>query len=269
MPNKAHDGFCRLTGDFGPLAKSHIIPDAFMQRLTDGPFREWGGSGRPLKRFTGWYDTNILSHRGEEIIARYDDHAAKVLLNAGWTYRRRRHPDHPDVLVDDFLPGKLYDIPDVDTKKLKLFGLSLLWRAAVSELDTFSHIRLRPSFLEHLRVRVLEGEAGRSDDIPVYLNLFDSSKELSKIAPIELKDRPFFYFFLDGVVCYVARGRNNMASKRLGAQLIGSQDETVTALCVSSEASAQHRYEVAMAHRLGDAHGNVFRGDYNRPYRKL
>lgn len=49
-------GRCLLIGDWGPLAKSHLIPDAFM-RPVEGQvaFLESKGTSRPLIRHTGWY----------------------------------------------------------------------------------------------------------------------------------------------------------------------------------------------------------------------
>ncbi|MDP2116378.1 MAG: hypothetical protein Q8J71_03170, partial [Brevundimonas sp.] len=72
-----------MTGFEGRLAKSHVIPDAFMRRLTEAPFKEWAvDQPRPRTRFTGWYDTNLLSPAAEKLVAEYDNEAAKVFLGA-------------------------------------------------------------------------------------------------------------------------------------------------------------------------------------------
>lgn len=269
MSKAEASGLCQLTRKHGPFAKSHIIPDAFMRRLTDAPFMEWDGYGRPIKRFTGWYDSSILSQEGEALIARYDDAATKTFLNAGWTYRRRRHPDLPEVLVDNFSANQLYTIDNVDTDLVKLFGLSLLWRAAVSSLETFNSIRLKEDFLEDLRLRILAGEAGKPLDIPVYFSLFDGSEELTRVAPTAINNHPFYRFFLDGVVCYVGRGRANMFSRRVPTLMVGAEPGKLSAICIPSQGSAQSAYTTEAMNELRANHGDVFRGEYQRPYRKL
>lgn len=142
---KARTGHCLLTGDLGPLRKSHVIPDAFMRRATDAPFKEWDGVGYPKNTFIGWYDTEILGERGEAIIARYESVAASCFIENGFTYRTRRDPMDIARLSDDFVPAQAYEICDVDTDALHLFAMSLLWKAAVSSHSAFGTYKLGPS----------------------------------------------------------------------------------------------------------------------------
>jgi len=267
-PSQARWGLCQLTKTEGPLARSHIVPDAFMRRLTEAPFREWDGAGHSPKRYTGWYDQRLLSPEAEALVARYDSVAAEALLRGRWTYRRRRDSQDPSFLSDTFVPHRIYEIGGVDTDAMKLFGLSLLWRAAASGLEAFRDVRLRAEFLEHLRIRVLKGVAGKPSDIPMYFALFDSSEELTKIAPTKISGHPFYRFFLDGVVCYVAHGRTNIWSKRIPQLLVGSTLGRVAAVCVPSAGSAHAEYVSGMANALADTHGDVFAGEYERPYLK-
>lgn len=258
-----------MTGTVGTFAKSHIIPDAFMQRVSDAPFMEWGGDGRSKKRFSGWYDQTLMTRDGESLLADYDDYAAQVLMNGGWTYRRRRDPSNPERLVDDFRPEHLYEIEGVDTDRIKLFGLSLLWRAAASDLEAFRRVRLRPETLEHLRQRVRQGQAGKPLDFPVYFTLFDGSSELPKMAPFSVPGHPFYRFFLDGVVCYVGRGRANIWSRRLPQLMVGGTPGRLQALCVASLGSDHDQLSHEMARQLFQKEGDIFRKDYNRAFRKL
>lgn len=187
-------------------------------------------------------------------------------MGAGWTYRRRRIADAPEVLASNFQVGSLYEIEDVDTDLIKLFALSLLWRAAASKLEAFEGVCLRPDFLEHLRHRVCAGIAGKPADIPVYFSLFDDEFELSKMAPTQMARHPFYRFFLDGIVCYVAKGRTNLWSKKISSLLVGARPGRVAALCISSQHSEHAAYERRLIRSLADAHGDVFHGEYDRPY---
>lgn len=125
------------------MADAHIIPRAFMRRVSPAPFMEGDGLSPSKKRFTGWYDQDILGYDGEKIIARYDDAAAKCFVERRYTYKTRRDTSDPGILRDDFQANQIYEIEGVDTRLIKLFALSLLWRAAVSSLDAMSLVNVR------------------------------------------------------------------------------------------------------------------------------
>ena len=171
-PSKIKTGYCHLTGDIGPFSKSHIIPDAFIRRATDAPFKEWDGTGRPKRLQMGWYDTAILGARGEAVLAKYDDAAAKCFIKNGFTYRTRRDPLDAAILTDRFVPGQIYEISNVDAGVLHLFALSLLWRASVSTIPAFSRVNVRPTRLEEIRLRLLAGDPGSPDEFPAYFSVF-------------------------------------------------------------------------------------------------
>ena len=259
-PKDKKVGRCLLTGEVGPLARSHIIPDAFMRRATDAPFKEWDGTGRPRRSFTGWYDTGILGHKGEAIIAKYDDAAAKCFIDQGYTYRSRRDPLNLGTLADDLIPRQIYEI-GVNAKTLHLFALSLLWRAAVSTLPALSLITVRPKRLEEIRLRLLAGDPGSPDEFPAYFSVFCGAEELPKIAPYQL-GRPTFFcrFFLDGVVCYVSPRKNPKGLTAFEGLFVGRYPDLVNLICVPSDTSHHARMVQEQAVELFDQHGDIFRG---------
>lgn len=255
-------GICRLLHTEGEFAKSHIIPDAFMRRISPSPFMQWDGESRPRKMFSGWYDTELLGHEGEAIIARYDDYIAKVLYSAGWTYRKRRPHNKPEELKDNFIAGFPYSIEPVNTNQIRLFALSLLWRAAETNNSGFSDVKLRPELREDLRQRIVSGDAGNFMEFPVYFTFFDSKYELTKMSPIRFQGHPFFRFFLDGVACYVAKSRTNLWSKKQQSMMVGAQKERLVAVCIDSENTHHARNDSEMLNSLFDHHGDVFRPFY-------
>lgn len=254
-------GHCLLTGDWGPLAKSHLIPKAFMQPADkQAPFLESDGRSRPLTRHTAWYDRSILGHRGEKLIAGYDDPAAKCFFEGGYTYRARRHPADITKLRDGPLPGGAIEIEGVDAAKVRLFALSLLWRAAVSQLAPMAAVKMRDGNLEDIRRRIETGRPGNPLEYAVYFCVFDSGEELLKIAPFQPSGHPFYRFFLDGVVAYVSPRRTLIKARKLGRLVVGTEPDRFTMLCLPSASSEHARITRMAAGDLFDEYGDIFAG---------
>ncbi|MEX0407944.1 hypothetical protein ABGN05_19995 [Aquibium sp. LZ166] len=260
-PREKKIGRCLLTGEVGPFAKSHIIPDAFMRRASDAPLKEWDGTGRPKRSFTGWYDTGILGHTGEAIIAKYDDAAAKCFIDHGYTYRSRRDPLNLGVLTDKLIPRQIYEIANVNAKTMHLFALSLLWRAAVSTLPACSLITVRPKRLEEIRARLLAGDPGPPDEFPAYFSVFCGAEELPKMAPFQMGQPTFACrFFLDGVVCYVSPRKHARGLAAFESFFVGRCSDVVNLVCVPSDTSQHARRVKEQVVELFDQHGDIFRG---------
>lgn len=253
-------GECRLTNQVGPMAKAHIIPNAFMRRADTTPFMECDGRSRSLKRFTGWYDQDILGVRSEAIIAELDDAAAKCFIGGGFTYRARRDPNNIEVLRDSFVPGDIYEIENVHTAKLRLFGLSLLWRAAASDLDAMRLVTVKESNLRDIGELILAGDPGSPLQYPVYFGFFCGAEELPKLAPFQPSKHPFFRFFLDGVVAYVCPRKTLLAGKRYGRLLVGKEPDRFPMPCFSSANSNHAELSERVYASVKENEGNIFRG---------
>jgi hypothetical protein len=249
-----------LIGTQGPFARAHIIPDAFMQRATDAPFLECAGESRPRRRFTGWYDPTIIGFEGERLLAEYDDAAAKCFIENGFTYRTRRNPQDIYRLGDRFVPGELYEIGNVDTGRIRLFALSLLWRAAVTSLEAFELVEASPSHLADIRRRLVARDAGPHTEYPVYFGVFCDAEELTKVAPYRVRNHPFFRFFLDGIVCYVCPRRRLRNVEDYGLLLTGSEPDRLRLLCYSSIDSAHARYTERAMQDVAAVRGDIFQG---------
>ena len=134
MPN-AGFGQCKLTGTRGKYVKSHIIPEALTETLWKGnPLTQVGRHGKRIKRWTTWYDRKLVTVEGEAILATHDDWAInlfrqKELIWSSWGAMEQLDlPDH------SLGPGRrgLRKLDGVDCERLRLFFLSLLWRAAAT-----------------------------------------------------------------------------------------------------------------------------------------
>jgi hypothetical protein len=124
---------CRSSTDFG---KSHIIPESF--------FREGGSVGEtplmlssnakvyPKRRPIGVYDQTILCKSCETKFSDWDDYGKKFLLDEFEAFSQ--------IKAHDKIVGYSTDV--FDYEKLKLFFVSVLWRASISSQPFFEHVDL-------------------------------------------------------------------------------------------------------------------------------
>ena len=134
-------GQCKYCGKTTNLIDAHIIPESFfrdidpsrsglrMYSATEGQY--------PKRSPIGVYDKGILCQECEDKFAPFDDYAARLLLQR----------DFQRESIDDEEGHLGYFILDVDYRRLKLFGLSVLWRAAISSQDYFNYVELGSHFL--------------------------------------------------------------------------------------------------------------------------
>jgi len=157
---------CRLTGIEGKGVKAHIIPRSFYNLDYSDPIplriitnSETGYNG---KSFIGIYDPSIVTIEGERIFSPWDDYAYKLLV-----------VDRSKLVEIKGNNGEVIalTLPNYDYTQLKLFFLSVLWRASVSNQSFFQRVALG----EHepiLRKAILSQDAGKADFYSVVLSCF-------------------------------------------------------------------------------------------------
>ena len=149
------------------LAKSHIIPKSLYgdglsqsegpaQIITDKPGQH------PRRTRTGIYDKDIVCHACEARFNPWDNYAYKLLMNT----------EADDTLSrGNEIGGYVYN--EVDYRLLKLFFLSLLWRAHHSRHSLFEGVDVGRKMERQLRELILAGHPGCADDFTVVLARFD------------------------------------------------------------------------------------------------
>ncbi|MHA6298658.1 hypothetical protein [Devosia sp. CAU 1758] len=210
-------GRCLLTGHEGPLAQSHIIPRFLADKALGQAHRIQSGFGsKPQLKFNSWVDDQICTAAGESRLRDIDTDAAKIIRQHGLTWRHFPLSNHAEryKFGDEF---ELITIPDLDTKSLRLFFLSLLWRSAVSTRFEFSEIFLGAESIEHLRKIVAGEEEPAVADWPAVLTLLTDAGEPQVHTPlaqviqtpeyegVKYPDVPIFRFFLDGLIVHMGR----------------------------------------------------------------
>ena len=165
---------CKLTGKSGPGVKAHIVPEAFyLIKADQAPLRLLTNTpGRfPKRSPVGAYDETMVTSDGEAVFGPWDNYAADLLLNHFADAEPLTHSDSRVV-------G--YRFASYDYRKLKLFFLSVLWRAGASSHEFFRRVDLGAHF-DVLKSHILAADPGTPDDYAVVLAVFDDDPEWAKI----------------------------------------------------------------------------------------
>ncbi|VVE37418.1 hypothetical protein PIN31009_03943 [Pandoraea iniqua] len=199
-------GECSLTGEHGQLVKSHLIPRALTRLSLAGEKHiQFAIGGRGQRVPDSWYDLKLVTQKGEDILSDIDSRGieelrAHHLVWSGWGGRAVLC----SVLeLEAGAPFRMLRLSDTST--LRLFFLSLLWRAGASELDAMTYVQLTTAELEDLRKRVLSCDPGSVANFPVVLHQLSTLGPPHNRVPL-LEEEPLFG--LDGqatgeVVSYV------------------------------------------------------------------
>ena len=189
---------CRLCLQDKKLIKAHIIPEGFFRLLRQGniaPEMHSNTPGSYPKRMqVGTYDSTILCSECDGKIAPWDNYGQQVLIH-GFS-----------AAVGISLEGKTiaWRIEKFDSRMLKLFFMSVLWRASVSKQTFYKRISLGP-FEDRLRTMILNEDPGGSQDFAVVLARFEDIPITAMLDPHPEKydGISFCRFYLSGFVAYI------------------------------------------------------------------
>ncbi len=192
---------CKLTGKSGPGVKAHTVPKSFYLINPDHglPSLLTNKQGCfPKRSPAGVYDETMVTADGEAVFDPWDNYGADLLLN--------HFADAKPVKQED---GRIvgYQFPSYDYRKLKLFFLSILWRAGASSHEFFRKVQLGPH-LKLLQKRLLKADAGTTDEYAVILAVFDDHPEFPKIMD-PFPERygkngiRFYRFYLGNFIAYI------------------------------------------------------------------
>ncbi len=179
---------CKLCNQEKKLIQAHIIPKSF-----HAPLKEEGQTPiiitskdgvYPKRSQTGVYDVEIVCEDCEKMFSPWDDYGNKFLF-------QELHDENYVVSNGERIA---YNFGLCDYKKLKLFFISILWRASVSNQNMFGRVQLG-SYEKKLKKLVLSNNPGDIEDFSVALSKFDApANETGILNP----DRTRY----DGVIHY-------------------------------------------------------------------
>jgi hypothetical protein len=202
-------GPCRLCQSEGELLFSHIIPEFLYKPIRDEKHRyigikltqEPGGSRVLLQKGIREY---LLCGDCEQHLAKYERYAAEVLRKLPDTTRE---------------PPGIVRVTGVDYTKLKVFQLSLLWRAGVARQASFQEVDLG-SHEERLRRLVLEGDPGKLSDYGCVLIRTQGPESLGHIiklpSHVRLGEHHAYYMVLFGMIwIYIVSSHSGQIHERV------------------------------------------------------
>jgi hypothetical protein len=176
-----------LCGADRPLIDAHIIPASFFRDLQMGDEAPRLVSNDP-KQFprrapVGVYDQNLVCGACETLFAPWDSYAAELFIQQQETAFRTV------VIEGRIAPAKVAET--YDYSRLRLFVISLLWRAAQSSHPFFRGITL-PTRVERLRSLVLAGDVGQQSEFRTIVSRWEDAGSATVMAGRLVAD-PFEY----------------------------------------------------------------------------
>ena len=185
---KKHMGVCQLTGQYGRFVESHILPKALTRPAEPGtPWIQGGQGRRPTRRFDSWKDSRLVIREGENVLRDLDTWAISVLrahhlIWSGWgSNSKLEASDH------ELFPGGnngFRQITFEDPLRLRLFFLSLLWRAAASSLPEMAEIELPSDHLDQLTAMVRDSDPHPLGFYPMMLHQHSTRGPAHNLTPI-------------------------------------------------------------------------------------
>lgn len=249
-------GFCKLTGKPGAFVKSHLIPEALSRPSQRGaPLIQLGAGQRPSQRWSSWYDAALVTRAGEDVLSDLDTWAIATLREYRLVWSGWGDEDDLGDLNHNICGDLGIREVELDTKRLRLFFLSILWRAAASERTEFREVSLSPDDLATLRDAILGKFDPDEDFYPVTLTQISTRGLVHNQAPqVVIKHIPNFddpeaspyplrsiRFYFDGLIAHFAAERPLPGGLgNLGKVAIGAAP-TVVLSTVSFDGSKQWR----------------------------
>lgn len=253
MVSEKKSGYCKLTGKFGPYVRSHILPLSLTKPSIPGESLTESTKGRGFKRkWSSWYDDELVVRDGEDILARIDDNAIRELrkhhlLWSSWLAFKPYFEPISLKLPHHTIRRVRLENPQV----LQLFFLSIAWRAAASKRPEMDFVKATDAQLEKLR-RIVVGEVPPSlEQFPTSLVQLSTEGPKHNLTPVnDIKRKVSFSgsptkafeivrIYLDGLICHMHWNSSDFEQLAGNALLIGGAEELIVA-AVTFEASKQY-----------------------------
>jgi len=168
---KKETGICRYCGCSKRLIQSHIVSHSFIREMKKNDTKLFIASEEGQRQTqSGVFDTGILCQECDNIFSVYEKEALKLFKLDLNLYKESELDGREEELY--------YKIPNslINTKKVELFFLSLLWKCSATNSSVFSNIDLgkyEEIFKQHLISKTLP------ECFSVVLSYYADAKEYS------------------------------------------------------------------------------------------
>lgn len=255
-------GTCKLTGNKATLIKCHLLPKALTSPPDKGEVRVEGGLGRrPISRFDSWFDKTLVTRKGEDIFELLDAFAISELRRhrlvwSSWDETDICCPKSSERIDDQW---GVRNIAFSNPSRMRLFCLSLLWRAAMTKLPGFDTIELRPKRLQLIGDMLLSNDPSPLEHFPVHLIQLRTLGGWHNQTPIKQTKRfmdvdgseqkvGMYRFYMDGLVIHIDDELDDPVRWRFKGQALGETEEQMV-LTMPFEQSFQEN--LINGHMLG------------------
>jgi hypothetical protein len=162
---------CRLTHTEGTFVRSHLLPRALTSigKGSEKATEHEIGAGRPKRRPPGWYDSSLVNATGERFLEKYDDAGIRELRRCGLVWSSASHSQIAPEHVEDESGLGMAFVDCNKPKRLRMFFLSLLWRAAATSIPEFRHFEISTEEIERLRVLLINDDPGEPEEFQTIL----------------------------------------------------------------------------------------------------
>ncbi len=239
---------CKLCLEDKPLLRrSHIIPDFMYQDIYDE--NHWIHRGRPSEPSrrgrvpTGEYEGNILCKPCDnEIIGNYESYGSRALY--GGELPIAESPIFEQVVTP--AGQRITVCRNIDYRKFKLFLLSILWRASISDRDFFSDVNLG-GHEDTIRGMLFGGYAREPNIYPIllatYLGDIETPADVIGQPHRFRLDRSIGYNFLIGGTYYIFFiSRSGIPAYVLDASISPSNEMKIIHLSGDDSGRLLHQY---------------------------
>ena len=171
-------GICKLCREESELRYSHILPEFLYSGVYDELHRTLEITPDDERTIQKGIREYLLCQKCETKLSRYETYAAKLIRSIPDFH----HNEARRLLCSD----------DIDYLQFKLFQLSIIWRASISENPGFTQVNLGPHE-EKVRQMLDEENPGTSSQYGCLMMVMLNTELLHKIivGPIVVKPKPF------------------------------------------------------------------------------
>ena len=179
---------CSLCKENRELRYSHILPEFLYLNLYELKKHRviLFGSSQKVKFIQKGIREHLLCQECETKLSRYEGYTKRVLLKIP---EFSRHPS-----------GKFIFLEGVNCEQFKIFQLSILWRASVSQNPMFMNVNLG-KHEEKIRCMLNEENPGKFNNYGSFIVIVPNPKKVDKILLSPMKEKLFGhtgYIFMTG-----------------------------------------------------------------------
>jgi hypothetical protein len=184
---------CKFCGNESTLINAHVIPAGFFHRIRQGkePLEVITNSAGEYtkKSQIGEYDQTIVCSKCETIWQEWDNYAQQLLAEEPLNGKARYYNNRKICYVVD----------NYEYSKLKLFFISMAWRASVSSRKFFRRVSLG-QFEDIAKRHIMNGDPGDSEDFSIVVSKFNNPLAKSTLNPYTYQNSGVNYirFYLAG-----------------------------------------------------------------------